>query len=90
MLFLGHSTFRFTSTTGKVIVIDPFLTQNPRAPAKYKDVGDARHDRDHQADVEGAASGRVGLEDDLVQACPPGGADRGPFRGDRRARHRIP
>lgn len=38
VLWLGHSTFRFTSTTGKVIVIDPFLTQNPRAPAKYKDL----------------------------------------------------
>jgi L-ascorbate metabolism protein UlaG (beta-lactamase superfamily) len=38
VLWLGHSTFRLTSTTGKVIVIDPFLTQNPRAPAKYKDL----------------------------------------------------
>ena len=38
VLWLGHSTFRFTSTTGKVIVIDPFLTQNPRTPAKYKDL----------------------------------------------------
>lgn len=38
VLWLGHSTFRLTSTTGKVIVIDPFLTQNPRTPAKYKDL----------------------------------------------------
>jgi glyoxylase-like metal-dependent hydrolase (beta-lactamase superfamily II) len=38
VLWLGHSTFRLTSTTGKVIVIDPFLTQNPRAPTKYKDL----------------------------------------------------
>jgi len=38
VLWLGHSAFRFTSTTGKVIVIDPFITQNPRAPAKYKDL----------------------------------------------------
>lgn len=37
VLWLGHSTFRVTSTTGKVIVIDPFLTKNPRTPAKYKD-----------------------------------------------------
>lgn len=38
VLWLGHATFRITSTTGKVIVIDPFLTKNPRTPAKYKDL----------------------------------------------------
>ena len=38
VLWLGHSTFRITSTTGKVIVIDPFLTKNPRTPPKYKDL----------------------------------------------------
>jgi L-ascorbate metabolism protein UlaG (beta-lactamase superfamily) len=32
VLWLGHSAFRFTSTKGKVIVIDPFLTKNPKAP----------------------------------------------------------
>jgi len=38
VLYLGHSTFRITSTTGKVIVIDPYFKRNPRAPAKYKDL----------------------------------------------------
>jgi L-ascorbate metabolism protein UlaG (beta-lactamase superfamily) len=38
VLWLGHSAFRITSTTGKVIVIDPFLKKNPRTPAKYKDL----------------------------------------------------
>jgi len=38
VLWLGHSTFRITSASGKVIVIDPFLTKNPRTPAKYKDL----------------------------------------------------
>ncbi len=38
VLWLGHSTFRLTSTTGKVIVIDPLLKRNPKAPAKYKDL----------------------------------------------------
>jgi L-ascorbate metabolism protein UlaG (beta-lactamase superfamily) len=38
VLYLGHSTFRITSTTGKVIVIDPFLTKNPRTPTKYRDL----------------------------------------------------
>jgi L-ascorbate metabolism protein UlaG (beta-lactamase superfamily) len=38
VLWLGHSTFRLTSPGGKVIVIDPFLTKNPRTPPKYKDL----------------------------------------------------
>ena len=38
VLWLGHSTFRITSATGKVIVIDPFLKKNPRTPPKYKDL----------------------------------------------------
>jgi len=38
VLWLGHAAFRITSVTGKVIVIDPFLTTNPRTPAKYKDL----------------------------------------------------
>jgi len=38
LLWLGHATFRITSTTGKVIVIDPFLKKNPRTPPKYKDL----------------------------------------------------
>jgi L-ascorbate metabolism protein UlaG (beta-lactamase superfamily) len=38
VLWLGHSTFRITSTTGKVIVIDPYLKMNPRTPTKYKDL----------------------------------------------------
>jgi L-ascorbate metabolism protein UlaG (beta-lactamase superfamily) len=38
VLWLGHSTFRITSTTGKVIVIDPFLTKNPQTPTKHKDL----------------------------------------------------
>lgn len=38
VLWLGHAAFRITSTTGKVIVIDPLLKKNPKAPAKYKDL----------------------------------------------------
>ena len=38
VLWLGHATFRITSPTGKVIVIDPFLKTNPRTPAQYKDL----------------------------------------------------
>ena len=39
VLWLGHSAFRITSVTGKVIVIDPYLKANPRTPAQYKDLG---------------------------------------------------
>ncbi len=36
--WLGHATTRITSTTGKVIIIDPFLTNNPKAPAEYRNL----------------------------------------------------
>ena len=38
VLWLGHSTFRITSVTGKVIVIDPFVTTNQRTPPKYRNL----------------------------------------------------
>ena len=38
VLWLGHSAFRITSVTGKVIIIDPYLKANPRTPAQYKDL----------------------------------------------------
>ena len=41
VLWLGHATTRITSTTGKVIVIDPFLKKNPLVPEKYKEIGRA-------------------------------------------------
>jgi L-ascorbate metabolism protein UlaG (beta-lactamase superfamily) len=36
--WLGHATTRITSATGKVIVIDPFLTTNPKAAPQYRDL----------------------------------------------------
>jgi L-ascorbate metabolism protein UlaG (beta-lactamase superfamily) len=38
VLWLGHATTRITSVNGKVIVIDPFLKQNPKTPPEYKDL----------------------------------------------------
>lgn len=38
VLWLGHGTVRITSTAGKVILVDPFIKQNPKVPAKYKDL----------------------------------------------------
>jgi L-ascorbate metabolism protein UlaG (beta-lactamase superfamily) len=36
--WLGQAATKLTSTTGKVIVIDPFLTNNPKTPPQYKDL----------------------------------------------------
>lgn len=37
VMWLGHATFRVTSATGKVIVIDPSI-RNTNAPVKYRDL----------------------------------------------------
>lgn len=37
VMWLGHATFRVTSTAGKVIVIDPSI-RNTNAPVKYRDL----------------------------------------------------
>ncbi|MDP2626885.1 MAG: metal-dependent hydrolase [Candidatus Rokubacteria bacterium] len=36
--WLGQSATKLTSLTGKVIVIDPFLTQNPKTPVAHKNL----------------------------------------------------
>ena len=38
LLWLGQASWRIESPGGKVIVIDPWLTQGPKAPAQYKDL----------------------------------------------------
>lgn len=38
LLWLGQAAFRITTPGGKVIVIDPFLTKNPKTPPAYKDL----------------------------------------------------
>src|SRR3972149_4803878 len=65
VLWLGQSATKITTPTGKVIVIDPFLTQNPKTPAAYKnldalgkvDVILATHGHgDHTGDVKDLAA----------------------------------
>ena len=34
--WLGHSTFRITTTSGKVVLVDPWLKGNPACPAPLK------------------------------------------------------
>ena len=36
--WLGHAAFRLTSVSGKVILIDPFITGNPKLPDEQKDL----------------------------------------------------
>lgn len=36
--WFGQSAFKITSTDGKVILIDPFVTKNPETPEKLKDL----------------------------------------------------
>ena len=38
VLWLGQAAFKITTPGGKVIVIDPWLTTNPKTPAEYKDL----------------------------------------------------
>lgn len=36
--WLGHAAFKVTSVSGKTILIDPFITGNPKLAEKYKDL----------------------------------------------------
>jgi L-ascorbate metabolism protein UlaG (beta-lactamase superfamily) len=38
VLWLGQAAFKISSPGGKVIVIDPFLTKNPKTPEQYKNL----------------------------------------------------
>ena len=38
VLWLGQAAFKITSPRGVVIVIDPFITRNPKTPAAHKDL----------------------------------------------------
>jgi len=38
VLWLGQAAFKLTSPGGKVIVLDPFLVNNPKTPAEYKNL----------------------------------------------------
>ncbi|MBI3637169.1 MAG: metal-dependent hydrolase [Candidatus Rokubacteria bacterium] len=38
LLWLGQAAVRIATPGGKVIVIDPFITQNPKTPAEWKDL----------------------------------------------------
>ena len=35
--WLGHGSFRFVSPRGKVILLDPWISTNPKVPTRYRD-----------------------------------------------------
>ena len=37
--FLGHSAFKLVSPQGVIILLDPFLKNNPKTPEAQKEVG---------------------------------------------------
>ena len=39
LLWYGQSAFRITTPGGKVILVDPFITKNPKTPEALKDLG---------------------------------------------------
>lgn len=43
LLWLGQSAIRLTTPMGKVILIDPFISQNPKTPEKYKNLDNLGH-----------------------------------------------
>src|SRR4051812_11155842 len=55
--FLGHSTFLFRTTTGKRMVVDPWIETNPVCPPEAKRVREldlmllTHGHRDHTADA---------------------------------------
>ena len=59
--FLGHSTFLFRTTTGKRVLVDPWLETNPACPPDLRRVREldlmllTHGHRDHTADAVGVA-----------------------------------
>ncbi|MDH3474910.1 MAG: MBL fold metallo-hydrolase, partial [Rhodospirillales bacterium] len=39
LLWYGQSAFRIDTPGGRVILIDPFITKNPKTPERLKDLG---------------------------------------------------
>ena len=62
--FLGHAAFQVTSPGGTVILIDPFLSQNPQTPASFQNLSQYDPDAilvshshsDHTADARTIAN----------------------------------
>jgi L-ascorbate metabolism protein UlaG (beta-lactamase superfamily) len=61
--WLGHAAFEIVSPGGTTLLVDPFLTKNPKTPKKFKDLSRYKPDAillshshfDHVADAEALA-----------------------------------
>jgi L-ascorbate metabolism protein UlaG (beta-lactamase superfamily) len=59
--FLGHSTFLFRTSTGKRVIVDPWLETNPACPPEFRRLREldlmllTHGHRDHTADAVGLA-----------------------------------
>lgn len=84
--WLGHSTFRLVSPEGKVIIIDPYLTGNPKCPPEFKNLEQVKvdlilitHDHaDHAGDALALAQrsgARVAALGDVVRDLAAQGLD---------------
>ncbi len=76
--WLGQAATKITTLSGKVIVIDPFLTKNPKTPPQYKNL-----DALGKVDVILTTHGHFDHIDDVAELAKRTGA-HGP--GKRRAR----
>ncbi|MFO0726629.1 MAG: metal-dependent hydrolase [Myxococcota bacterium] len=64
LTWLGHATFELTSPGGTKILIDPFITANPKTPPELKKLADHKPDAilvshshwDHSADAQEIAT----------------------------------
>ena len=49
--WLGHATFVVKAASGTTVVIDPFITGNPKTPAEHKDLKKLRYAADTFAPI---------------------------------------
>ena len=92
--WFGHATFLLTTPGGKRIVFDPWLTGNPKTPARGEDRQGGRHLRHARAFGPlgrrrrgGARDGRAGGRRLRARELVPGQGPQGRHRHGRR-RHR--
>ncbi len=87
--WLGHAAFQVTSPGGTTLLLDPFIVNNPKTPAKFKDLSQYKPDAillthahgDHVGDAVDIAKATgakvIGVYDHLESLDLPDGAAMG-------------